>query len=286
MPAPTRTTSRNRIILVILIIICVTVVTLYVRESDGGPLHKIQDFFLDLISPVSSAFAKIFRPIKDGFVNLFHLPSLSKERADLQKEVAELRREKIEARELEQENQELKQLLHWQETQVELETVGADIIGQSPDNWQRLMIINKGSSSGIKKYMAVVTEEGLLGRVISVGSRSSVVQLITDSRSGVGARLQRSRETGIVEGRNEETIRFVPMKDDADIKQGDIVETSGLGGTCPGGIVIGRVRQVMKRSSGLDRFVEVEPFVHFSKLSQVLVVITPEPESVILKESQ
>lgn len=285
MPAPPRT-SRNRIILVILIIICITVVTLYVRESDSGPVHSVQDFFLDLVSPISSMFAKLFRPIKDGFVNLFHLPTLSKERADLETEVAELRRQKIEARELEEENRELKRLLRWQETQVELETIGADIIGQSPDNWQRLMIIDKGSSSGVKKYMAVVTEEGLVGRVISAGSRSSVVQLVTDSRSGVGARVQRSRETGIVEGRNEETIRFVPMKEDADIRQGDIIETSGLGGTCPPGLVIGRVRQVKKRSSGLDRFVEVQPYVKFSKLSQVLVIKTPEPESVILKESQ
>ena len=74
---------------------------------------QVQNFFLDLVSPVSSVFAKVFRPIKDGFVNLFHLPSLSKERADLQKEVAELRRQRIEAKELEAENQELKELLKW-----------------------------------------------------------------------------------------------------------------------------------------------------------------------------
>ena len=285
MPAAPKT-SRNRIILIVIIIICVAVVTLYVRESDTGPLHSIQNFFLDLIAPISRAFEKIFRPIKDGVVNVFHLPSLSKQRADLQKEVDQLRREKIEARELEAENQELKQLLKWSETQAQLETVGADIVGQSPDNWQRMMIINKGSSSGIKKYMAVVTEEGLVGRVISVGSRSSVVQLITDSRSGIGVRDQSSRETGIMDGQNEEILRFEPMKEDAEVKVGDIMETSGLGGTCPPGIVIGTVSNVRKRSSGLTRLVEVKPFVTFSKLDQVLVIITPEPESVILKEAQ
>lgn len=285
MPAAPRT-NRNRIILIVIIIVCVTVVTLYVRESDRGPLHRMQNFFLDMVSPVSSAFAKIFRPIKDGFVNLFHLPSLSKERADLQREVAQLRTERIESRELVAENQELRELLKWQQTQAELEMVGTDIIGQSPDNWQRLMIVSKGSSSGVKKYMGVATEEGLVGRVISVGSRSSVVQLITDSRSGVGARDQRSRETGIVEGRNEEVIRFVPMREDADVRPGDIIETSGLGGTVPPGIVIGRVSEVKKRSSGLARFVEVKPFVRFSKLNKVLIIITPEPESVILKEAQ
>ncbi len=261
-------------------------VTLYIRESDDGPLHNVQGFFLDLFSPVGRAFTRVFSPIKDGFVNLVHLPSLSKEKAELEKEVADLRRERLEARGLEAENEELKELLEFSETQAELETVGANIVGQSPDNWQRLMIINKGSSSGIKKYMAVVTEQGLVGRIISVGSRSAVVQLITDSRSGVGARSLRSRETGIVEGRNEETVRFVPMKEDADIKVGDIMETSGLGGTVPPGIAIGRVSQLKKRASGMALFVEVKPFVEFSKLSNVLVIITPEPESVILKEAQ
>jgi rod shape-determining protein MreC len=285
MPAAPRS-NRNRIILIVIILVCVTVVTLYVRESDKGPLHKVQNFFLDLISPVSNAFAKIFRPIKDGVVNLFHLPSLSKERADLQKQVAELRRERIDTKEMEQALTEMKQLLHWTEGQAELETVGADIIGQSPTNWQRLMIINRGASSGVKKYMSIVTEQGLVGRIISVGSRSAVVQLMTDSRSEIGARDQRSRETGIVQGNNGETVRFTPMKEDADMKVGDVIETSGLGGTCPPGIALGTIKKVTKRSSGLTRYVEVKPFVQFSKLEKVVVIITPEPESVILREAQ
>jgi rod shape-determining protein MreC len=285
MPAAPRT-NRNRIVLIVIIIVCITVVTLYVRESDRGPLHKVQGFFLDLVSPVGRAFARVFRPIKDGVVNLYHLPSLSKDRADLQKEVAQLRKEKIDAREVETQNAELKRLLTFTESQADLEMVGADIVGQSPDNWQRLMIVNKGSSSGVKKYMAVVNEEGLVGRIISVGARSSVVQLVTDSRSAIGARDQGSRETGIIEGRNEETLRFVPMKDDAEVKEGDIMETSGLGGTAPPGIVIGRVSSIKKRSSGLARLIEVKPFVRFSKLDKVLIIITPEPESVILKEAQ
>ena len=286
MPSAPRA-NRSRIVLILIIIICIAVVTLYVRESDQGPLHKVQNAFLDALSPISSGFAKLFRPIKDGFVNLFHLPSLSSEKAELQREVAELKRKQIDARELEAEVAELKELLNWAEENPEKENVGADIIGQSPDNWQRLMIVNAGSSSGIKKYMSVVTEEGfLVGRIISAGSRSSVVQLITDSRSGVGARDQRSGETGIVEGRNQETIRFVPMNDEADMKVGDIVETSGLGGTCPPDIPIGKISKVQKREKGLTRLVEVKPFVKFSQLDKVLVVITPEPESVILKEAQ
>jgi rod shape-determining protein MreC len=275
MPSAPRS-NRNRIILIIIILVCVTVVTLYVRESDRGPLHKVQNFFLDMVSPISSAFAKIFRPIKDGIVNLFHLPSLSKERADLQKQVAELQRERIETKEMEHQLEELKQLLHYTESQAEFETVAADIIGQSPSNWQRLMIVNRGSSSGVKKYMSVVTEEGLVGRIISVGSRSSVVQLLTDSRSQIG----------IVEGKNDNTLRFTPMKEDADLQVGDVVETSGLGGTCPPGIAVGKITKVQKRSSGLARYVEVKPFVQLSKLDKVVVIITPEPESVILREAQ
>jgi rod shape-determining protein MreC len=273
--------------LILIIIVCIVVVTLYVRESDQGPLHKMQDLFLDLVSPISSGFAKILRPIKDGFINLFHLPSLSRENAELRREVADLKRKQIGTKELEAEVEEFKELLNWSEENPEMENVGADIIGQSPDNWQRLMIVNAGSSSGIKRYMSVVTQEGfLVGRIISVGSRSSVVQLITDSRSAVGARDQRSRETGVVEGGNRSTMRFVPMTDEAEMKVGDDIETSGLGGTCPPDIPIGTICKIEKRGKGLSRMIEVEPFVEFSKLDKVLVIIMPEPESVILKEAQ
>ena len=285
MPAAPRS-NRNRIILIVIVILCVTIVTLYVRESDKGPLHKIQNFFLDLVSPVSNAFAKIFRPIKDGVVNLFHLPSLAKERADLQKQVAELQRERIETKEMASNLEELKRLLNWTEQQAEIQTVGADIVGQSPNNWQRLMIVNRGSSSGVKKYMSVVTEQGLVGRLISVGSRSSIVELITDSRSEIGVRDQRSRETGVVEGKNDATLRLTPMKEDADLKTGDVIETSGLGGTCPPGIPLGKIIKVTNRLSGLTRYVEVKPYVDFSTIDKVLIVITPEPESIILRESQ
>jgi rod shape-determining protein MreC len=277
---------RNRIILIVIIIVCISLVTVYVRESDTGPLHKVQNFFLDLFSPISNFFSKIFRPVKDGILNLFHLPSLSKEKRELQKEVASLQRQSGESRELEAQVEELKKLLQWSEENAQLGTVGADIVGQSPSNWQRLMIVNKGSASGVRKYMSVVTEEGLAGRIISVGSRSSVVELITDSRSGVGARDVRNRETGIVEGQNEDTIRFVPMNEEAVMQVGDIMVTSGLGGTSPPGVAIGTVTQVKKRSAGLARLVEVKPFVRFSRLDKVLIIITPEPESVILKEAQ
>lgn len=285
MPSPPRS-NRNRIILIVILILCITLVTLYMRESDKGPLHKVQNFFLDLVSPISSGFSKIFRPIKDGFVNLFHLPSLAKKNAELQKEVAKLKTEAVKSKEMQNDIEELKKLLKWTEENPEYETVGADIIGQSPDNWQRLMIVNKGSSQGVKKYMAVVNDAGLVGRIISVGSRSAVVQLVTDSRSGVGGRGQRNRETGIAEGQNKATLKFVPMNDDAVFEVGDIIETSGLGGTCPAGVPIGRVSQVKKRTKGLARLVEVEPYVDFSRLDKVVIIVTPEPESIILQETQ
>jgi rod shape-determining protein MreC len=260
-------------------------VTLYVREGDTGPLHKVQNFFLDLISPLSNGFSKIFRPIKEGFVNLFHLPSLSKQKKELENEVASLRRQTQEMSEKDAEVTELKRLLKWTEDNTE-QPVGADIIGQSPDNWQRLMIIDKGSSQGLKKYMSVITDEGLVGRLISVGSHSSVVQLITDSRSAIGARDVRSRETGILEGNNADDLRFTPMNEEADVQKGDIIESSGMGGTVPSGKIIGKVTEVKKRAKGLTRLMQVTPFVSFSKLDKVVVLVTPEPESIILKEPQ
>lgn len=285
MPGSTGT-NRNKIALIIIIIVCVTLVTLYVREGGSGPIHSVQGFFLDVLSPVASGLSKVFRPIKDGFLNLLSLPSLVGEKRELEKEVASLRRQVIQAERTSSELEEVKRLLKWAEESSTLDVVGADIVGQSPDNWQRLMIINRGSSHGVMKYMSVVTEEGLVGRVISVGSRSSVVQLITDSRSQIGGREIRTAETGIIEGRNESTLRFTPMDTEASLRVGDLVVTSGMGGTCPPDIPVGRVTRVTRRTRGLAKLVEIEPHVRFSRLDKVLVIITPEPESVILREEQ
>ncbi len=277
---------RNRIILVLILIVCVTMITVYAREGDNGPLHKIQSFFTDIITPFTSALAKIFRPIRDGIMNIVHLPSLLQEKRELEEQVVSLRREALETRELRQELDRLKALLRWSEENPYKDTVGAEIVAQSPDNWRRLMIVNKGSSHGVKKYMSVVTDSGLVGRIISVGSRSSVVQLITDAQSAVGGRNSKTRETGILEGRNESTLRFIPMNEDAVFKFGDMIVTSGMGGTCPPGIPVGKVTEVRRRGRGLTRLVIVKPFVQFSRLDKVLIIITPEPESAVLKEVQ
>lgn len=269
-----------------IIVLCVSVVTVYVREGHDGPLHRFQSFCLDAVSPVGEALGDLVSPIKEGVVNLWHLPSLSKEKEDLQKEVALLRSESLENEELKAQNRELKRQLNWSSSSTDYKTVGAEVVGQSPDNWQRLMILNSGSSSGVSRYMAVVTDAGLVGRVISVGSRSSVVQLITDSRSDIGIRNVRSRETGVLVGRNSLTLSVDPMSDNADFKVGDIIETSGLGGTCPAGIIVGKVTKVTKRSEGLSKIISIEPYVQFSKLDNVLIIISPEPESVILKDAQ
>jgi rod shape-determining protein MreC len=112
------------------------------------------------------------------------------------------------------------------------------------------------------------------------------VQLITDSRSAIGARDVRSRETGILEGNNADDLRFTPMNEEADVQKGDIIESSGMGGTVPSGKIIGKVTEVKKRAKGLTRLMQVTPFVSFSKLDKVVVLVTPEPESIILKEPQ
>ena len=126
----------------------------------------------------------------------------------------------------------------------------------------------------------------LYGVIASLRRLAEFDELITDSRSEIGARDLRSRETGIVAGKNDSTVRLTTMKEDADLGKGDVIETSGLGGTCPPGIPIGKITKLTNRSSGQTRYVEVQPYVDFSKLDNVLVVITPEPESIILRESQ
>lgn len=94
----------------------------------------------------------------------------------------------------------------------------------------------------------------------------------------------KSRELGIAEGNNQEILSLELMDQEGKVEKGEALVTSGLGGTCPAGIPIGKVSKVEKRVKGLTKKIEVKPFVQFSRLDQVLVVMSPEPETGIFEE--
>lgn len=170
-----------------------------------------------------------------------------------------------------QENIRLRKLLAFKES-FSYELVPAQVIGRDPTNWFNTLLINRGSNSGIEKNMAVITPQGLVGRLMEVAPLWSRVLLILDQRSSVAALVQRSRVQGVVEG-GWKLCHMNYLGPEADIREGDLIVTSGLeGGFFPKGLLIGEVTRISQVHSGLLLSAEVEPQAEFAKLEEVLVI--------------
>lgn len=170
------------------------------------------------------------------------------------------------------ENQRLKSLVSFGQTAV-FKTVPCQAIARDPSNWRHTIIINKGSASGIKKNMFLISPEGLTGRVCEAGRNAAKVILLTDPDFKVAGICQRSREQMIVFGSGRGLCVLKYLAQDADLQNKDIIVTSGLGGFCPKGIIIGEVSAVRKSSDGFTLEAYLKPAAHLGRLEEALVLV-------------
>jgi rod shape-determining protein MreC len=149
----------------------------------------------------------------------------------------------------------------------------ARVVGLDPSGWFKTVFINKGTRDGVSKGMAVIAPEGIVGRIIGASGRYAKVLLIIDRSSDIDALVQRTRSRGIVEGETRESCRFKYIVRKADIKIEDTVISSGLDGLFTKGLRVGSISEISKPSSGLFQEVKVRPFVDFTRLEEVLVIL-------------
>jgi rod shape-determining protein MreC len=151
------------------------------------------------------------------------------------------------------------------------------VIGKDSTRWFQTILINKGSKEGLVKNIAVLTPEGIVGHIIEVSAGVSKVLLINDINSSVSAIVQRNRTQGIVVGSGGELCRTKFLSNTADIRDGDIMVTSGLGGIYPKGITIGRLHNIVRKPTGLFLEAEVKPGADLIRLEEVLIVVDRLP---------
>lgn len=151
-------------------------------------------------------------------------------------------------------------------------TIGADVVTRDPDNWFSQVILDKGSEDNVKRMSAVVTNDGVVGQVFSVGPHASVVRLLTDPDQKVGVLIQRTNTPGVLSGRKKSppSIDFVPVGTAVDV--GDKVTCLGNGGVFPVGHPIGTVSLVRRDTNGTTLTIEIRPSENFYDLTHVLIV--------------
>lgn len=153
-----------------------------------------------------------------------------------------------------------------------LSTVTAQVIGKESSPLSSTITLNKGADDGIIKDMAVITPEGVVGKVHAVLPHTSKILLITDPGSTLAVRVMRNREEGLLEGKLVNcALKYVSYY--ADIQEGDLLVTSGLDGVYPKGLAVARVAKVKKHEAIAFQTILAEPAVRFSRLEEALVLL-------------
>lgn len=227
---------------------------------------------LTAVSPVIKPAYRLSGFFEDSWDNYINLVGVRRENLRLREEIKGLNTRVIASRETELASQRLEKLLGMKNS-LKTPALAASVIGEDVTAWFRTLIIDRGSSSGITEGMAVAAADGVVGQIVKVAPGTSRVLLLTDHASGIAATIQRSRARGVVKGKGEGLCSLEFATREEDVKVGDAVITSGIGGIFLKGIPIGEVTMVKRGEYGIFQTVTIRPQVNIAHLEEVLVVL-------------
>lgn len=273
--------------LYILISVFILIFVLLFATAQGKyKLQFSERMVATMLSPFQGVFMNASNFISRYTANTWELITVYQQNKMLMSEVEQLRAIQVSSTEIKAENERLRSLLNYKQGATQFDLVAAQVIARDPGNWTNSIIVNRGSNDGIRKDLAVITPQGLVGSVVAVFDNYSRVQLILDPRSSVGGLVQRpeSRVAGIIEGnpKDKTSVSMLNVPRDADIVEGDNIVTSGFGGIYPKGILVGKVSNIANDEGGLLKVAVLEPAVNFQKLEEVAIIVQsreamPEP---------
>lgn len=264
---------RARILLAVLVLAALVLVTVDFRTGEDGPVDRLRGGVTTLLRPVQEGVAVLVRPVGDAAGNLGEIFRVRTENQRLRAQVETLRERHRSATDLQRENEELRALLDMRDAGG-FDTIAATTVALAPSNFEWTITVDVGSDDGVERGMPVINADGLVGRVIQVTPRASRVLLAIDPNFSAAARVARTGEIGPISGRGGNPMLFEPFDPETTVEVGDEIVTSRYqSGTFPGGIPIGTVAGVREGATPLSREVEVRPFVDFTRLHNVLVVV-------------
>jgi rod shape-determining protein MreC len=246
-----------------------------------GYLQPVRDAARTLFAPLQIVMSNITIGVGRSAVSLRDVQLLRQRADELRAEVNRLSVENARMVEIEQENLRLRQLLNFTRNNPLYDyRTGAVVgqkIGEDTSNLLFAIFVDVGARDGVAPGMPVVTDRGLVGRVTRVGPNVAEVIPLIDPASVVSARVLNSRVTGIVRGSVDAGLVMERIPQGETLSPGDIVVTSGLGGTYPDKLVIGQVTEVSRRDADMFQTARIRPTVDFGRLETVLVITTFEP---------
>jgi rod shape-determining protein MreC len=268
---------RNRVALATgaLLILALHMLSAGVRPDARASKPSL--ILMEAVKPIQAVESALTDNASGVLHDYFDLVGVRQENLRLKKEIAELEQQHARMVEMEVENRHLTDLLELKDA-LGIKAVAADVIGSDATGLSRTFILSEGSEGGLRRDMAVIATDGVVGKLIAVSSSASRVLLVNDHNSALDAFDQRSRARGIVAGVLEDGLIMKYVDRSEDIKPGDVIVTSGMDGIFPRGLLVGQVAKVSQEGPGLFLNVEVKAAVDFRKIEQVLILTQKLPE--------
>ena len=239
---------------------------------DKGFFGLVKDTGAMLFKPINYGINNTFNHLTNYFHTFIEVEKIRKENLELRNKNQTIIQENAIAKEKLAAYDRLIKMVEFKEY-YSYDMIGAQVIGREPNNWFHSIIIDRGVEDEVKVDMGIATHMGLVGKVIQAEQNTSKVLLLLDQGCSVGAMIQRSREIGVIKGGTDGIYCYLNyIAHDADIKENDIVVTSGMGSSVPKGIRIGRVVAIKKEKHDLFQRILVRPEVDFNKLEEVFVL--------------
>jgi len=273
----------NNKLLIIILLSLIFLVIIMGLTIGNRQLSWPEKLIKDSVSWVQSTVSKPANAVAGFFEDVNSYSVIFEENKALKQSLQQHSQVVAELNDLKEENERLKDMLEYKDNvKDQYQLYPARVIARSPDRWNNMLVIDKGSNDGMKENMAVITTSGLIGKVYSVSSFSSNVQLISDSEHGgfVFAEIQSNpRAYGVVEGysRADNLLKIDKIDPNAQIEPGQLVTTSSLGGVFPSGLLIGEIVYVEEgENGGLTKTAYIKPSADLYHINEVFVIVNAQ----------
>jgi rod shape-determining protein MreC len=267
--------KKNQPIIVVSIFIVFSLIILSLSVNRPFENSFIRKLILEAAYPLENGITGTLITVRDAWKRYIFLIGLGDENNRLKKENKLLTEKLIQYQEGYLEAQRLQKLLSLKEG-VDHNSIAARVIDKNQASLFKTILINRGSSQGVKVGLPVMADQGVVGRVIETSWHTARVLLLIDEKSNIDAAIQASRAQGILQGSSVSGCHLKYVTNLEDIKAGDVVISSGIAGVFPKGLLLGTVKSVDKKEGGLFQKIVVTPAVDFSTLEEVLVLEKPK----------
>ena len=277
---------RRRLVAAVLVVVSLAMLTVYFREADSGPMHSVQSGGASVLHPFQVGAERVARPFRDAYGWASGLVHARSENDGLREEIRMLRQSNIQNQGAARENRELRAALDFisgPSFPSDYDQVAASVTSHAPNEFEQSLVISAGGRDGVNKNDPVVSSDGyLVGQVTKVTRDSAEVTLLTDSVTAVTALDNETNTVGVLEIGDgpDRPFELNRVPKEKVVHKGDTIVTAGrrfgrLGSLFPRGISIGRVKEVGQTDIENFQQIQVVPFVDFSALD-VLVVLVPK----------